>query len=62
MTVNILGDQVIEIGEAGKTALTDDELKSLGASEEHATSASREPADKPGLLAALGEWLGGLFS
>ncbi len=58
----ILGDKVIEIGSEGKTVLTDEELKALGASEQVQTGANPQPPGNPGVLAALFGWLAGLFS
>jgi len=58
----ILNNQVIEIGAAGKTVLTEAELKALGATQEMQTGARPDAQANPGLLAMLIEWLGGLFS
>ncbi len=58
----ILNDQVIEIGAAGKTVLTEAELKTLGVSAEVQTGAHLQPQPNPGFLAMLLVWLGGLFS
>ena len=58
----ILNDQVIEIGAAGKTVLTETELKALGATQGIQTGADLKLQPSPGLLAMLLEWLGGLFS
>jgi len=58
----ILGDQVIEIGEEGKTVLTDAELNALGVRHEVQTGANPQRPSNPGVLAALFGWLAGLFS
>ena len=58
----ILNNQVIEIGAAGKTVLTDAELKVLGATDTVEMEASASTQPRLGLLAVLWEWVGGLFS
>ncbi len=54
----ILNDQVIEIGAAGKTVLTEAELKALGVNAEVQTGARPDAQANPGLLAMLLGWLG----
>lgn len=58
----ILNDRVIEIGAAGKTVLTEAELRTLGARGEVQSGANAQPYGRPGLLVALLQWVERLFS